>query len=423
MFSLVMAVSVFGCAKSDNEETQRKKRETKEKTEAVVVEETEDETELYTEDIVDTKPVRNTSDSERVEVTFGTFNGEPIEWLVLDDVNGLKLLLSKYVLCDMEMNQEEGRCSWERSALRRWLNGEFFYESFTEAEKEKIQCITLNCFTDGTADSPLAYTTNDFVFLLAAGSFDETPLSSEEMLGVSSQSSSSELWWLLSAVDNEAYYVDVNGNIGSSTDISSTEKHGVRPVILVRDLIAGPIVEGSGQFSDSDCGRLLDLMYSVTGQDYETAVRMVEEYFGTRLENTFTMQETIRGEAPTDSHLYYTKVEDGTVQFNEETFACNQGDGRVCRISLAKSNSDFLESAYAPQEFSQEETEAFFYELCDELESACGTPTLHRANRDATEVTVTYSFGPDCEIFAEYKNLDNGHIGVEVWFSNNSVKE
>ncbi|MBR4818862.1 MAG: hypothetical protein IKZ74_02275, partial [Clostridiales bacterium] len=314
-------------------------------------------------------------------------------------------------------------CSWKTSDLRQWLNGEFFEESFSVEEKTKIEYVTLNCFNDGTPDSGLAYTSADHVFLMATGNFDETPLSDEEKAGVASDGSSSESWWLLSTIDNEAFYVDENNNICRSTEISCTEKLGVRPLILTRDLVAGPIEAGSGSFSDSDCGRLLDLLYNITGQSHNSAVKMVEEYFGTTLENSFTMEETVRGEAPTDCQVYLTQIEKGTVMFNEVTFACNQGDGRVCRIELRKSNSEYLESAYDPSDKFLKETEAFFYDLCAELDSACGTPTISRSNRDASEVTVSYNFGPDCEIYAEFKNLDNGYCGVDVWFSNNAVKE
>ncbi|MBO4650577.1 MAG: hypothetical protein J5653_05235 [Clostridiales bacterium] len=438
MVSLVMIVSVCGCGKSDKEETKRKKRATKTSIEEITKDDVIDalddtdpydytdtysDTDFYTDDVVDTEPDTKGNDGERVEITFGTFEGEPIEWLVLDDYNGMKLMLSKYVLCERELDDGEDGCSWKRSDLRSWMNGEFFAESFSDEEKSKIEYITLNCFNDGTPDSGLAYTSNDHVFLMAAGNFDETPLSPEEMLGVRSSGGPSESWWLLSTIDNEVFYVDESGNICRSTDISCTEKLGVRPLILTRDLIAGPIEAGTGSFSDSDCGRVLDLMYNVTGQSYETAVKMVEEYFGTTLVNSFTMEETIRGEAPTDCHVYCTQIENGTAKFNEESFACNQGDGRVCRFTLNKSNSEYLESAYDPSEISVEETEAFFYDLCAELDSACGTPTISRSNRDATEVTVCYNFGPDCEIYAEFKNLDNGYSGVEIWFSNNAVKE
>ena len=434
MVSLVMIVSVCGCGKSDNEETTRKKRATKTSTEEVTKDDVIDpfddtdidtysDTDFFTEDSVDTQPISRGSSGERVEVTFGTFKGEPIEWLVLDDYNGLKLMLSKYVLCEREMNADENGCSWKKSDLRQWLNGEFFEESFSAEEKTKIEYVTLNCFNDGTPDSDLAYTSDDHVFLMATGNFDETPLSDEEKAGIASDGSSSKSWWLLSTIDNEAFYVDENNNICRSTEISCTEKLGVRPLILTRDLVAGPIEAGTGNFSDSDCGRLLDLLYNVTGQSRNSAVKMVEEYFGTTLENTFAMEETVRGEAPTDCQVYLTQIEKGIVMFNEVTFACNQGDGRVCRIELSKSNSEYLESAYDPSDKFLEETEAFFYDLCAELDSACGTPTISRSNRDASEVTVSYNFGPDCEIYAEFKNLYNCYCGVDVWFSNNAVKE
>ena len=83
----------------------------------------------------------------RKTVTFGKFeqdndpsNGaEPIEWIVLEDDGAQMLLLSKYIL-DFRYYNEVGNDHqrWDECSVRKFLNGEFYDDSFTDAEKAKI---------------------------------------------------------------------------------------------------------------------------------------------------------------------------------------------------------------------------------------------------------------------------------------------
>lgn len=67
---------------------------------------------------------------ERIE-----FGG--IEWLVLDEVEDKVLLLSRFVLFDMQYNNEFISSTWEISTLRNYLNNEFL-NSFSSEERERI---------------------------------------------------------------------------------------------------------------------------------------------------------------------------------------------------------------------------------------------------------------------------------------------
>ena len=78
-------------------------------------------------------PQNSVNDSEK----------EPIEWLVLEKNSGEAFLLSKFVLEFKEFGKfddyrEDYPC-WDNSKIRKWLNGEFFNNSFNSSEREMIK--------------------------------------------------------------------------------------------------------------------------------------------------------------------------------------------------------------------------------------------------------------------------------------------
>lgn len=69
---------------------------------------------------------------------------EPIEWQVIADEDGKKLLLSKYILMplgNMMYDKFPGdgvNYTWEECGIRKYLNGEFYESAFTDEERELI---------------------------------------------------------------------------------------------------------------------------------------------------------------------------------------------------------------------------------------------------------------------------------------------
>ena len=94
---------------------------------------------------------------------FGEYpKGKPIEWIVLDEAEGAKLLLSRYSLDFMSYNYENVEVTWETSDLRKWMNGYFYEKAFSESEKKHIQTVILeNDDKEGGND------TEDKVFALS----------------------------------------------------------------------------------------------------------------------------------------------------------------------------------------------------------------------------------------------------------------
>ena len=125
---------------------------------------TEDEPESEDEDMT-SEDIAELTEEEKLEaeleemiksaqvgdvIEFGTFeqdgddaNGEePIEWIVLADEDGKKLLLSKYILMSigdmMEFPGDGVNYTWKECGIRTYLNGDFYESAFSDEEREFI---------------------------------------------------------------------------------------------------------------------------------------------------------------------------------------------------------------------------------------------------------------------------------------------
>lgn len=93
---------------------------------------------------------------------------EDIEWYILDENDGKKLLLSKYAL-DYQMYNDD-YATWETSHIREWLNDEFYNQAFSEEEKNRISLSLVKNDNNPWKNTDGGNDTEDYVFLL---SFDE----------------------------------------------------------------------------------------------------------------------------------------------------------------------------------------------------------------------------------------------------------
>ena len=62
----------------------------------------------------------------------------PIEWLVLHVKEKEVLLISRYALDCKQYHHDDTSITWEKCALREWLNGDFIKSAFSEEEAEII---------------------------------------------------------------------------------------------------------------------------------------------------------------------------------------------------------------------------------------------------------------------------------------------
>lgn len=93
---------------------------------------------------------------------------ESIEWIVLDNTDGMLLVVSKDILNYMRYSEET--TIWEYSELRTWLNGEFYDIAFSDDEKDSIVLTVVDNPGNPYFGSSAGNGTSDNVFCL---SYDE----------------------------------------------------------------------------------------------------------------------------------------------------------------------------------------------------------------------------------------------------------
>ena len=72
-------------------------------------------------------------------ILYGNYQGEEIEWRVLDKKGDEVLLLSEYGLDAQSFDtSDESRVLWKDSTIRKWLNDDFYNSAFSVDEKKNI---------------------------------------------------------------------------------------------------------------------------------------------------------------------------------------------------------------------------------------------------------------------------------------------
>ena len=188
----------------------------------------------------------------RMEQDNDPDNGpEPIDWIVLDKIDGRLLLLSSACLLGKAYNEESfAPVTWETSSLRTWLNNDFYNSSFSEDERKAIPEVFNRNEDHSTVETPGGKDTKDRVFLLSESDaviylhdpddrdYIGRALGTDFAIANGLIPDEDEFcsWWLRSPGMYEyiAQYVDQQGkpnSNGGSTDIDYY--FGVRPCIWV----------------------------------------------------------------------------------------------------------------------------------------------------------------------------------------------
>ena len=104
-------------------------------------------------------------------ITFGKYEGKPIEWIALEKKEEGTLLLSKKIIDFLPFmgnaNIKTTNIEWASSNIRTWLNNEFLAAAFSEDEKESILTTTVenNAYPDDMFRIEGSASTGDQVFL------------------------------------------------------------------------------------------------------------------------------------------------------------------------------------------------------------------------------------------------------------------
>ena len=71
--------------------------------------------------------------------TFGEYDGEELEWIVLNISGYTCYCITADIVEDMELNETGGVSDWNNSTTCIWLNEEFYEEAFSDEEKVRIK--------------------------------------------------------------------------------------------------------------------------------------------------------------------------------------------------------------------------------------------------------------------------------------------
>lgn len=149
--------------------------------------------------------------SKRV-ITLGTWNGNPIEWIVLKEDDFSALVVSKNVLFTRRFDPSSN--DWNNSEIRAYLNGDFFRQAFTDEDRKSV----VNTFVEGRKTD---------VFLLSKGEA-ESYMSGAEL-------NTGSWWWLRSPYpyhNDCSYIVNSDGSFSGNYDHYAYE---IRPAMYVKE--------------------------------------------------------------------------------------------------------------------------------------------------------------------------------------------
>ncbi len=169
---------------------------------------------------------------------------EAIEWVVLSKGADRILAVSKFALDAKPYNEYSDDVTWETSALREWLNGEFYDTAFDYFEKEQILKVTLENPDNERYGTKGGERTRDKIFLLSVDEANKYYKTDDDRICEASpfaqahgayagRSNGATFWWLRTPGDDVTSVVSVDnaGSIYLGGDIIDTEGVAVRPAM------------------------------------------------------------------------------------------------------------------------------------------------------------------------------------------------
>ena len=94
-------------------------------------------------------------------IKLGTWENKPMEWIVLKEEDFGTLVLSAESIGGYKFDSNSSNNNWGTCTLRKFLNGEFFSNTFTSEEKKKI----VNARLDKCKDNIFLLTEDEFKLL------------------------------------------------------------------------------------------------------------------------------------------------------------------------------------------------------------------------------------------------------------------
>lgn len=158
-------------------------------------------------------------------VSFGKNNRE---WIVLDKKEDRALLFAKESVGQRQYHTTYEDITWEKCSLRQWLNYDFYNDSFSEVERERICEVVVKNPDNSEYGTEGGNDIEDKIFLL---SLDEAEKYFEDEMARAIGTS----WWLRSPGNNSEFAAEVlsDGSLNPSGFTVDPES-AVRPALWVK---------------------------------------------------------------------------------------------------------------------------------------------------------------------------------------------
>lgn len=189
--------------------------------------------------------LREYSDESNIDsidkVIFGSNNGTPLEWVVLDRVGNKALLISKLII-ENEVYDTSLNVSYSDSYIRNYVNTVVYDKYFTEDEKK----IILDTTIDNTSNKLFILSKDDFVKYFGSNMknnkkatthiTDELRMSRNNITIANKPGAwyhGNSSYWLRDTLGNgNAMYVGYSGRLNTDGDIM-TINDGIRPAMWI----------------------------------------------------------------------------------------------------------------------------------------------------------------------------------------------
>jgi len=203
---------------------------------------------INTEQTIDDSSVAIEEDVECEQISFGSFvqnsltAPEPIVWDVIAESDDGYFVVSHSCLDYRVFNDGRNSSNWEKSELRKWLNGEFYESAFSEAEKSRILLTTVsNGKEQATKDNIFLLNEEEFFMLdvknMRAGLTKYARARYSEAIHESYKEPHG-FWWLREYnKDKDGYdltHVCANGTLNGFARSDSSHPNGIRPAMWVK---------------------------------------------------------------------------------------------------------------------------------------------------------------------------------------------
>ncbi|MDR3311450.1 MAG: DUF6273 domain-containing protein [Oscillospiraceae bacterium] len=165
--------------------------------------------------------------------TFGMFDGNPIEWRVLDVADGKVLVISEEILTQQMYYKNLLSVTWETSDIRSWLNGEFYTAAFGSGDRDKIAETEVGNPDSEDYGTPGGNDTADKIFLL---SLDEVNRYFADYADRAATYEQQITWWWLRSPGSLDYFASRIGGVGdvfTGGAVVNAPDGGVRPAMWI----------------------------------------------------------------------------------------------------------------------------------------------------------------------------------------------